>query len=160
MYFHNDSGLPCIWGVSFPSAGTACEMSCCSGCLFHELSGVCLSTSSCCSDIKPKSSEPDRWATLFNIRGARLSRFQVDWMRCVVCYSCVTCTAEDMQNICGWNESTWSIYVNSDLMLFESSEIFKWWWLEWKVCPLIPWLQKVWFRADFKSDVYFLWCLI
>lgn len=44
-FFHNDSGVVCTWGVSFPSAGAACEMSCCSGCLFHELSGVRLSTS-------------------------------------------------------------------------------------------------------------------
>lgn len=39
MYFHNNSGLVCIRGLRFPSAGAACGMSCCSGCLFHELTG-------------------------------------------------------------------------------------------------------------------------
>lgn len=51
-------------------------MSCCSGCLFHEFSGVRLSTSAHHPDIKGSSSESDRWATLFNIHDVCPSKVQ------------------------------------------------------------------------------------
>ncbi|CAK6951968.1 Hypothetical predicted protein [Scomber scombrus] len=42
-------------------------MSCCSGCLFHELSGVHLSTSTRCPDIKRNSAETDSSINTENI---------------------------------------------------------------------------------------------
>lgn len=49
-------------------------MSCSSSLLFHELSGVCLSTGARRPDIKGCGSEPDRWATSLHIHDVCLSK--------------------------------------------------------------------------------------
>lgn len=136
-------------------------MSCCSGCLFHELSGVRPSTSDHRPDIKGSSREPDRWATLFNIHDVCPSKDQ-DEQRGVCECVCRLCRWSSPCKMLGGGMRTRGIHLNifhcSRLILryaliwnFTLKSVF--WFHIHRAHHMIHLWQYVWFMWEFKADL-------